>query len=149
MTQQPLVPGAAPKTVLGADDVRRAITRIAHEIVERNRGLDGVVLVGLQRGGVWLAEQLGGEVARIERDVPVGAIDVALYRDDIALRDVIGDAIREGARECARGDERVDLRERHGAERIRARGRRCTSQAAQDHAGRAKTRPQETPSYNL
>ena len=40
MTQQPLVPGAAPETVLGADDVRRAITRIAHEIVERNRGLD-------------------------------------------------------------------------------------------------------------
>ena len=65
-----------------ADDVRRAITRIAHEIVERNRGLDGVVLVGLHRGGVWLAEQLiGGEVARIERErVPVGAIDVAALR---------------------------------------------------------------------
>jgi pyrimidine operon attenuation protein / uracil phosphoribosyltransferase len=88
MTHQPVVPGAAPKAVLGADDVRRAITRIAHEIIERNRGLDGVVIVGLQRGGVWLAEQLGHEVARIERPVPVGAIDVALYRDDIGLRPV-------------------------------------------------------------
>ena len=46
---------AAPKTVLGPDDIRRAITRIAHEIVERNHGADGVVLIGLQRGGVWIA----------------------------------------------------------------------------------------------
>src|SRR6187397_1486162 len=81
MTQQPLVPSAASKTVLGADDVRRAITRIAHEIVERNRGLDGVVIVGLQRGGVWLAEQLGGEVARIERDVPLDGATVVLVDD--------------------------------------------------------------------
>ena len=76
------------KQVLGADDVRRAITRIAHEIVERNHGLDGVVLVGLQRGGVWLAEALADEIERIERPVPVGAIDVALYRDDIGMRPV-------------------------------------------------------------
>lgn len=76
------------KQVLGADDVRRALTRIAHEIIERNRGLEGVVLVGLQRGGVWLAGALGGEIERIERPVPVGAIDVALYRDDIGMRPV-------------------------------------------------------------
>lgn len=76
------------KQVLGADDVRRALTRIAHEIIERNRGLEGVVLVGLQRGGVWLAGALGGEIERIERLVPVGAIDVALYRDDIGMRPV-------------------------------------------------------------
>jgi len=78
----------APKQVLGADDVRRALTRIAHEIIERNRGLERVVLVGLQRGGVWLAEELGREIERIERAVPVGAVDVALYRDDIGLRPV-------------------------------------------------------------
>ena len=42
------------KQVLGPDDVRRAVTRMAHEIIERNRGLDDVVIVGLQRGGVWL-----------------------------------------------------------------------------------------------
>ena len=76
------------KQVLGADDVRRALTRIAHEIIERNRGLEGVVLVGLQRGGVWMADVLGDEIGRIERTVPVGSIDVALYRDDIGLRPV-------------------------------------------------------------
>ena len=78
----------APKSVLSADDVRRALTRIAHEIIERNRGLDDLVLVGLQRGGVWMAEALGAEIARIERSVPVGSIDVALHRDDIGLRPV-------------------------------------------------------------
>ncbi len=76
------------KQVLGPDDVRRAIIRMAHEIIERNHGLDGVALVGLQRGGVWLAEMLGAEIARIERSVPVGSIDASLYRDDIGLRPV-------------------------------------------------------------
>ena len=76
------------KQVLDADDVRRAITRIAHEIAERNHGLEGVALVGLQRGGTWLAEALADELERIDRPVPVGAIDVTLYRDDIAMRPV-------------------------------------------------------------
>jgi pyrimidine operon attenuation protein/uracil phosphoribosyltransferase len=76
------------KQVLGPDDVRRAVTRMAHEIIERNRGLDGVAIVGLQRGGVWLAELLGAEIERIERAVPVGTIDASLYRDDIGLRPV-------------------------------------------------------------
>ncbi|MFW2333813.1 bifunctional pyr operon transcriptional regulator/uracil phosphoribosyltransferase PyrR [Ilumatobacter sp.] len=76
------------KQVLGPDDVRRAVTRMAHEIIERNRGLDTVALIGLQRGGVWLAEQLGSEIERIERAVPVGSIDASLYRDDIGLRPV-------------------------------------------------------------
>jgi pyrimidine operon attenuation protein/uracil phosphoribosyltransferase len=78
-----------PKRVLGADDVRRALTRMAHEIIERNRGLDGVVLIGLQRGGVWLAEALGAAIARIDRTVPIGSIDAALFRDDIGLRPVV------------------------------------------------------------
>jgi pyrimidine operon attenuation protein/uracil phosphoribosyltransferase len=76
------------KQVLGPEDVRRAVTRIAHEIIERNHGLDAVALIGLQRGGVWLADQLGSEIERIERSVPVGSIDVSLYRDDIGLRPV-------------------------------------------------------------
>ena len=62
------------KQVLGPDDVRRAVTRMAHEIIERNHGLEGVALVGLQRGGVWLAEALGTEIARIERS-RAGRID--------------------------------------------------------------------------
>jgi len=78
----------SPKRVLTADDIRRALTRIAHEIIERNRGLDGIVIVGLQRGGVWLAEALGAEIERIEQLVPIGTIDVALYRDDIGIRPV-------------------------------------------------------------
>lgn len=83
------------KQVLGPDDVRRAITRIAHEIIERNRGLAGVALVGLQRGGVWLAEALGAEIARIGHPVPVGSIDASLYRDDIGLRPVSPGSVSE------------------------------------------------------
>jgi pyrimidine operon attenuation protein/uracil phosphoribosyltransferase len=80
---------------MAADDVRRATTRIAHEIVERNRGVGGVVLVGLQRGGVWLAERLGDAVAAIEPGaaVPVGLLDVSLHRDDIGLRPVVPSAV--------------------------------------------------------
>jgi pyrimidine operon attenuation protein/uracil phosphoribosyltransferase len=83
------------KQVLGPDDVRRAVTRMAHEIIERNHGLSGVALVGLQRGGVWLAEALGGEIARIERAVPLGSIDASLYRDDIGLRPVSPGSVSE------------------------------------------------------
>ncbi|MGH9270479.1 MAG: bifunctional pyr operon transcriptional regulator/uracil phosphoribosyltransferase PyrR [Ilumatobacteraceae bacterium] len=61
---------------------------MAHEILERNRGLDGVVLIGIQSGGVWLADRLAAEIAGIERPVPVGSIDASLYRDDIGLRPV-------------------------------------------------------------
>lgn len=83
------------KQVLGPDDVRRAVTRMAHEVIERNQGLDGVALVGLQRGGVWLAERLGAEIERIDRPVPVGSIDVSLYRDDIGLRPVTPASVSE------------------------------------------------------
>lgn len=77
-----------------AADVQRATTRIAHEIVERNRGVEGLVLIGLQTGGVWLAEQLAELVARIDGGgpVPLGHLDVALYRDDIGLRPVLPEA---------------------------------------------------------
>ena len=77
-------------TVMDADDVRRAITRIAHEIVEHNHGLEGVVLVGLQTGGVPVAHRLHEALLNIEgTDVPVGTLDVAFYRDDIGLRPVL------------------------------------------------------------
>ncbi len=71
-------------TVLSADDIRRAVRRIAHEIVERNRGLEGVVLVGMRTRGVPLAHRLAGAILEFEGDgVPVGALDIGLYRDDI------------------------------------------------------------------
>ncbi|MBA3655254.1 MAG: bifunctional pyr operon transcriptional regulator/uracil phosphoribosyltransferase PyrR [Actinobacteria bacterium] len=82
--------------VMDGEDLRRAITRIAHEIVERNHGLDNVVLVGLQTGGVPLAYRLAEELLAIEGvDVAVGTLDVAFYRDDIGLRPVLPEAVTE------------------------------------------------------
>ncbi len=93
-------PSPTGKQVLGPDDVRRAITRMAHEIIERNRGTAGVALVGIQTGGVWVAEALAAEIARIEVDaaadrggpaaqpIVIGSVDASLYRDDIGLRPV-------------------------------------------------------------
>ncbi len=83
------------KRVLTPDDVRRATTRMAHEIIERNQGLDGVVLIGIQTGGVWLADALGGEIARIDSPIPIGSIDASLYRDDIGLRPVSPAAVSD------------------------------------------------------
>ncbi|MEZ5136357.1 MAG: aspartate carbamoyltransferase catalytic subunit [Acidimicrobiales bacterium] len=79
-----------------ADDLRRATWRMAHEIVERNHGLDGVVLVALQTGGVPIAEALAAALLEIEGvDVPVGSLDVAFYRDDIGLRPVLPEAVTD------------------------------------------------------
>jgi pyrimidine operon attenuation protein/uracil phosphoribosyltransferase len=75
--------------VFDADALRRAVTRIAHEIVERNQGADDVVLVGLYTRGVALAHRIADAIASFEGvTVPVGALDVAFYRDDIGLRPV-------------------------------------------------------------
>ena len=73
--------------LLDADDVRRAITRIAHEILERDKGADGVVLVGIADRGDDLAGRLAREIRRIEgAEVPVGVLDITFYRDDIGLK---------------------------------------------------------------
>jgi pyrimidine operon attenuation protein/uracil phosphoribosyltransferase len=72
---------------MDADDVRRALTRIAHEILERNGGVDGVALVGIADRGDDLARRLAADIHQIEsRDVPVGVLDITFYRDDIGLR---------------------------------------------------------------
>lgn len=86
-----------PRTrVMSSEDIQRAIWRIAHEIVERNHGLEGVVLIGLQTGGVPLAEQLAETLQQIEEtEVPVGILDVAFYRDDIGLRPVLPEAVTD------------------------------------------------------
>ena len=74
-------------TVMSADDVRRALTRIAHEVIERDKGADDVVLVGIADRGDDLARRLAAEIARIEQtEVPVGVLDITFYRDDIGLR---------------------------------------------------------------
>ncbi len=74
-------------TVMAADDIRRALTRIAHEILERDKGAADVVLVGIADRGDDLARRLAVEVSRIEGvEVPVGVLDITFYRDDIGLR---------------------------------------------------------------
>ena len=74
-------------TVMESDDVRRALTRISHEKVELNKGTDDLVIVGIRTRGVPLAERVASCIASFEAaDVPTGALDVTLYRDDVALR---------------------------------------------------------------
>lgn len=77
--------GFLSKRMLSDDDIRRALTRIAHEVVERNQGAESLVFVGIHTRGVFLAQRLADRVEEFEQvRVPVGALDIGLYRDDIA-----------------------------------------------------------------
>lgn len=79
---------------MDADQVRRAVRRMAHEVIERNHGLDSVVVVGLQTGGVPLAASLAAALADIDGvDVPLGSLDVAFHRDDFGLRPIMPEAV--------------------------------------------------------
>ena len=95
MNQVPI--GTSGKAVMSGPDVSRAISRIAHEIVERNHGAQNVVLVGLQRGGTWIADLLAERIAQIEPNlvVPNGSLDVSMHRDDIGLRPIVPGSISE------------------------------------------------------
>src|SRR5437899_12222776 len=78
---------AGRKTLLGADDIRRAIARLAHEVVERNGGVESLILVGLRTRGVPLAKRLQQRILEFEGAlVPLGELDIALYRDDVHQR---------------------------------------------------------------
>jgi pyrimidine operon attenuation protein/uracil phosphoribosyltransferase len=75
------------KELLNKKDIDRALSRIAHEIIEKNKGTENLCLVGIQRGGVYLANRLSEKIKAIENaDIPVGSLDISLYRDDIGLR---------------------------------------------------------------
>jgi pyrimidine operon attenuation protein/uracil phosphoribosyltransferase len=75
------------KELLDKRDIERAITRMAHEIIERNKGVASLCLAGIQRGGVHLAKRLAEKLKEIEgKEIPVGSLDIALYRDDINWR---------------------------------------------------------------
>ena len=77
----------AVRTVLQQADIDRALTRIAHEILESNRGADGLVLLGIPTRGVHLARRIAGHMSRVEgAEVPVGSVDVTMYRDDLRMR---------------------------------------------------------------
>jgi len=75
------------KLIMDAGDISRAMMRIAHEILERNKGVKNLALVGIRTGGVHLAHRLVKRIHSIEGvPVPIGELDITLYRDDLALR---------------------------------------------------------------
>jgi pyrimidine operon attenuation protein/uracil phosphoribosyltransferase len=75
------------RTVLDASDISRALSRISHEILERNKGADGLVLLGIPSRGVPLAERIAERIAAVEgATVPSGSLDVTMYRDDLRLK---------------------------------------------------------------
>jgi pyrimidine operon attenuation protein / uracil phosphoribosyltransferase len=83
--QRPPLDGG--RTVLDDGDIARALTRISHEILERNKGADGVVLLGIPSRGVPLAERIAERLAAVEgASVPSGSLDVTMYRDDLRLK---------------------------------------------------------------
>ena len=74
------------RQIMTADEIRRAIVRVSHEVVERQAGTDGLVIVGIQRRGVPLAERIVAAIAEHEGvALPVGALDITFYRDDLSL----------------------------------------------------------------
>jgi pyrimidine operon attenuation protein/uracil phosphoribosyltransferase len=75
------------RVVLDERDISRALTRIAHEILERNKGAGDLVLLGIPSRGVPLAERIAERIASVEGyDVPVGSLDVTMYRDDLRMK---------------------------------------------------------------
>ena len=77
------------RVVLDDGDIARAVKRMAHEIIERSRGIDDLVILGIPTRGVFLARRIAAAIADIEgRIVPCGAVDVTLYRDDLRFREV-------------------------------------------------------------
>ena len=74
------------RVLMSSADVGRAVTRVGYEILERNKGAETIVLLGIPRRGVPLARRLAAQLARTEGAVPVGSLDVTMYRDDLRLR---------------------------------------------------------------
>ena len=73
-------------TILDSEDIERSLRRIAHEIIERNRGAEDVMLLGIPTRGVTLAHRLQKALAEVGADVPVGSLDITMYRDDLAAQ---------------------------------------------------------------
>lgn len=72
------------KELIGADGIRRALVRISHEIIEKNEGLDDIVVIGIRTRGVPLAERITNNLKEIEGvEIPNGSLDITLYRDDL------------------------------------------------------------------
>ena len=76
------------KTIMTEDDIRRTLARIAHEIIEQNKTMNHLILVGMRTRGVPLARRLAANIENFEKvKVPVGALDISLYRDDLSSID--------------------------------------------------------------
>lgn len=92
MSESPMRPSThagrqQERLVMESGDMSRAMTRIAHEILERNKGVKDLALVGIRTGGVHLAHRLARRIQDIEgAAIPIGELDITLYRDDLALR---------------------------------------------------------------
>ena len=99
MASAPISPSATPATapgtssasvsrvVLDADDISRALTRIAHEILERNKGSDDVILLGIPSRGTPLAHRIAAVMSRVEGvEIAAGSLDITMYRDDLRMR---------------------------------------------------------------
>jgi len=72
------------KVVMDAEGIERSLTRIAYEILEENKGIRDLVVIGIREGGVFLAQRIGKKISNIEKtDVPLGILDITLYRDDV------------------------------------------------------------------
>jgi pyrimidine operon attenuation protein/uracil phosphoribosyltransferase len=85
--QRSPVDETASRVVLDASDISRALSRIAHEILERNKGADDLILLGIPRRGVPLADRIAAAIARVEGvTVGNGSLDITMYRDDLRLR---------------------------------------------------------------
>ncbi|MDP4676382.1 MAG: bifunctional pyr operon transcriptional regulator/uracil phosphoribosyltransferase PyrR [Candidatus Nanopelagicales bacterium] len=77
----------SPARVFDADDMSRVLSRIAHEIIERSRGVDDLVILGIQSRGVPLAHRIASRIEDIAgHSIPLGALDVTMYRDDVSIR---------------------------------------------------------------
>ncbi len=75
------------RKVLDKVGIGRILTRVSHEIVERNKGVEGVVLVGIRTGGMYLAQRLKQKIEEIEGiEIPLGVVDITLYRDDLSRK---------------------------------------------------------------
>lgn len=87
MPAPPIESGRTGRVVLDARDINRALTRIAHEILERHKGAEQLVLLGIPTRGVHLARRIAAKISEVEGlDIPVGSLDVTMYRDDLRMR---------------------------------------------------------------
>ncbi|GLY10556.1 bifunctional pyr operon transcriptional regulator/uracil phosphoribosyltransferase PyrR [Bacillus badius] len=85
-------------TVMDEQAIRRALTRIAHEILEKNKGIENCVLIGIKTRGIYLAQRLAERIKQIEgQDIPVGDLDISLYRDDLSVKTVNNDPEVKGS----------------------------------------------------